>query len=260
MSIKIFYFSGTGNSLYAAKMLASKLGDAEVIPIANINEDIDISSCDKIGIVFPVYAWGPPRIVTKFAETIDLKDKYVFSAATYGGFIGGTLLILDKILKNNGAKIAAGFGLKQPGNYVVGYGSRLSPEEAYKKVSEKTEKKLDEIAEAVKNSKETGMEANAGWINAVTNIAYSAFITHFKEQEKGFWVNGNCNDCKVCERICPVENIKVIDGKRVWQGKCEMCMACIQWCPKEAIQHGKGTAKRRRYQHPKIKIEEMLKR
>lgn len=260
MSTKIFYFSGTGNSLYAAKKLASKLDDAEIIPIAEaIGKDINLD-CDKAGIIFPVYAWGPPRIVAEFASSIDLKDKYVFSIATYAGFIGGTLVILNDILNRKGAKISAGFGLKQPGNYIVGYGSRTSPEKAFTKVSEKAGQKLENIAEAVKNSKETGIEKNNGVINSIVGAAYKAFVSHLKEQEKGFWVNENCNNCKICERICPVENIKEIDGKREWQGKCEMCMACIQWCPKEAIQYGKGTAKRRRYRNPEIKIEEMLNR
>ena len=260
MSIKIFYFSGTGNSLYAANQLAAKLGGTEIIPIAKvIGKDIDLS-CDKVGIVFPVYAWGPPRIVAEFVKGINLKDKYIFSIATYGGFIGGTLVTLNDILKKNGAKISAGFGLKQPSNYVVGYGNRKSSEEEFKKFAEKSEKRINKIADIVKNGIESGIKKSIAPINALTNLVYLGFISHLKDQEKGFWINDKCIDCKRCERMCPVENIKVIDGKRIWQGKCEMCMACIQWCPTEAIQHGKYTAKRLRYRHPKIKVEEMLSR
>ncbi|MGE5474351.1 MAG: EFR1 family ferrodoxin [Ignavibacteriales bacterium] len=260
MSTKIFYFSGTGNSLFAAKTLASRLEDAEVISIAKvIGKDIDLS-CNKVGIIFPVYAWGPPRIVSEFVKTLDLKDKYVFSIVTYGVFIGGPLITLNKIIKTNGGKISAGFGIKLPGNYIIGYGSSGSPEEAFKKTANKFIKKLDIIAEVVKNSKETGIEKNPGIVNAITNNIHTALMSHLKDMEKGFWVNDKCIDCKRCEKICPVENIKMVDGKRTWQGKCELCMACIQWCPTEAIQHGKGTAKRRRYQHPEIRLEEMMNR
>jgi len=260
MGIKIFYFSGTGNSLYVAKQLAAKLGDAEIISIAKvIGKEIDIS-CDKVGIVFPVYAWGPPKIVVEFVKGIDLKDKYIFSIATYGGFIGGTLVNFNNILKTTGAKISAGFGLKQPSNYVIGYGNRKSSKEEFRKVAEKSEKRIDEIANIVKNGIGSGIEKSLAPINSLTNLVYRGFISHLKEQEKGFWVNENCNNCKICEKICPVENIKEVNDKREWQGKCEMCMACIQWCPKEAIQYGKATAKRRRYQHPEIKVEEMILR
>jgi len=261
METKIFYFSGTGNSLNVAKQLAAKLGDIEIISIAKvIKTEIDLSSCDRIGIVFPVYAWGPPRIVAEFVKNQNLKDKYVFSIATYSGFIGGTLVLLNNIIKEKGAKISAGFGLKQPGNYIIGYGNSLPPEEMYNKVAQKTGSKLEQIAEIVKNSKETKIEKSFGFINAITNNVYKAFISHLKEQEKGFWVNDKCINCKRCEKICPIENIKEVNGKREWQGKCEMCMACIQWCPKEAIQYGKGTSKRLRYRHPEIKVEEMLNR
>ncbi|MGE5327943.1 MAG: EFR1 family ferrodoxin [Deltaproteobacteria bacterium] len=260
MSTKIFYFSGTGNSFYVSKQLAEKLGDTEIISISKVKGNAVDTSCQKIGIVFPVYAWGPPRIVTEFVKNLNLKDKYVFSVATYGGFIGGTLVLLNNSIKEKGGKISAGFGLKQPGNYIVGYGNSRPSEEMYKKFAEKADTKLDQIAKVINNCEETKIEKNYGFVNAITNNIYKAFTSHLKQQEKGFWVNDNCNNCKICERICPVENIKETDGKRIWQGKCEQCMACIQWCPKEAIQYGKGTAKRLRYRHPEIKVEEMLNR
>lgn len=58
MSAKIYWFSGTGNSLAVARALAEKLPDAELIPIAEaVNHPPQ--AADVIGIVCPVYAWGP---------------------------------------------------------------------------------------------------------------------------------------------------------------------------------------------------------
>jgi len=34
-------------------------------------------------------------------------------------------------------------------------------------------------------------------------------------------------------RVCPVNNIEMVDKKPVWQNRCESCLACINWCPKE---------------------------
>ena len=76
--------------------------------------------------------------------------------------------------------------------------------------------------------------------------------------DKQFWVTDRCNSCGICVKVCPVNNINLIEGKPVWQHKCEHCLGCLQWCPKEAIQFGKSTAKRKRYHHPDIKVQDFM--
>jgi len=77
--------------------------------------------------------------------------------------------------------------------------------------------------------------------------------------DKNYWVDEKCNGCKICEQICPVDNIKMEAGKPKWLGHCEQCMSCIQYCPQESIQYGKNTPKRKRYKNPRINISEMMK-
>ena len=58
MSTSIYYFSGTGNSLYVAKTIHEGISDSELISVSKvINEKINIT-CDRMIIVFPVYLWG----------------------------------------------------------------------------------------------------------------------------------------------------------------------------------------------------------
>jgi flavodoxin len=81
---KLYYFSGTGNSLAVAKKLAQALGDTEIFSIAEvINKKFDFAA-ERIGIIFPVYIWGLPLIVSRFAEKIQLPaNVYLFGVATY---------------------------------------------------------------------------------------------------------------------------------------------------------------------------------
>ncbi len=59
MKTRIYYFSSTGNSLHVSRVIASGLKDTEIIPIPSVIEGkIETDSTD-IGLVFPVYAWGP---------------------------------------------------------------------------------------------------------------------------------------------------------------------------------------------------------
>ncbi|MGE5630620.1 MAG: hypothetical protein ACM3TR_05905 [Caulobacteraceae bacterium] len=54
MSTTIFYFSGRGNALNAARIIAGKLGDTKIVPVYKaLNEETDLSS-ERIGFLFPV--------------------------------------------------------------------------------------------------------------------------------------------------------------------------------------------------------------
>ncbi len=75
--------------------------------------------------------------------------------------------------------------------------------------------------------------------------------------DEKFTVTENCNRCGTCIEVCPVGNIKLKNQKSVWQHHCQRCMACIQWCPTEAIQYGKKTVKRKRYQNPNITAKDI---
>ena len=68
MAIRIFWYSGTGNSLAVARNLGNALGGAELVPMRGNSEPPSADTGDTIGIVFPVHMWGPPPGVTRFIE------------------------------------------------------------------------------------------------------------------------------------------------------------------------------------------------
>lgn len=67
----IFYFSGTGNSRWVAERLGELLGES-VYSIADmlVREDTFTASEDRLGLVFPVYSWGPPAVVLEFIANL----------------------------------------------------------------------------------------------------------------------------------------------------------------------------------------------
>ncbi|MBP5183272.1 MAG: 4Fe-4S binding protein [Lentisphaeria bacterium] len=47
---------------------------------------------------------------------------------------------------------------------------------------------------------------------------------------------GKCVGCETCVGACPVEAIKMVDGKaKVDESVCVECGACVGECPQEAI-------------------------
>ncbi|MDU4596732.1 MAG: EFR1 family ferrodoxin [Clostridium sporogenes] len=144
---KIYYFTGTGNSLQIANDLSEKLGQCTIDKIAEYSgEKIDGRT---LGIVFPVYNWGLPLIICDFLRKLDVSDDtYIYAIANYGGLPGKALDQCKDILKENGVKLSAGFLINMPGNYIFGYGAKSK--KVQEKLFAKEAKKIIYIADSVK--------------------------------------------------------------------------------------------------------------
>jgi ferredoxin len=257
MSTAIFYFSGTGNCLKVARDLARELGDADIFNIAKvIDKEIDLTA-DRIGIIYPVYMFGMPLIVTRFVRQLKAaQNKYIFAIATCGGKAANTLKQNAILLKSQGLKLAAGFIIKMPGNYTPLYGA--IPLEKQKKMFEKEKQRVKEIAGIVKDNRQYKIEKDAFLLRGLLSIIYQLMSPKIPFLDKDFWADKKCTSCGICVKVCPVSNIKLCEGKPAWLHKCEQCFACLHWCPEEAIQYGKNTSGKKRYRNPEIKLEDLI--
>jgi ferredoxin len=261
MRTTLFCFSGTGNSLQVARDLASELGDTAVVSIPRaIREPLRPDAADRIGIVFPVYAFGMPRIVVDFCSRLTpAQPAYIFGVATYGGVAGATLAQLQKRLAAGGLTLSAGFAVRMPGNYTPLYGAISARKQ--EKMFDRARERVREIAAAVKSGRPGRIEKSNPLANLVlSRLLYPSAISHFREADRSFRVNDRCNSCEICRKVCPVENIEMREGRPVWLHRCEQCMACLQWCPTEAIQFGRVTERRRRYHHPAVTARDLMMR
>jgi ferredoxin len=265
MKTAIYYFSGTGNSLSVAKELARELGEAELFPISRImalarGTDKRFSpSADRIILVFPVYASGLPRIVSDFASRLKAEGKKLYGVATHGGMPGKVNHLLRKRLREGGSELTAAYLVKMPGNCIT----------LYSAASKNRQEELFRVAKLkIKDISREILEGTQGRIEDSFSILdvfqhgplYRKMMEKLKDNDREFYVTDKCDACGLCVNICPVKNIELQDGKPVWKHNCEQCMACIQWCPLEAIQHGKKTLKRKRYRHPEISSDELIRK
>ena len=65
MAIKIFYFTGTGNSLAFAREIAKKIEGQLISIVSQMEKETINVSTDVIGTVFPVY-YAPPEPIFIF--------------------------------------------------------------------------------------------------------------------------------------------------------------------------------------------------
>lgn len=251
----IYYFTGTGNSLYIALQLGKKLGNCQIKCMANKPPIQPVGGPEEnIGFVFPVYYFGMPRIVKQFVEKLDIcKETYCFSVVNYGGFKLDTLGLLNDALQKKGVDLAYGYGIKMPGNFIVNYGPASL--EKISKMIDIADIKIDEVAEAIAK-KEVRPIKRLGTL--ISKWGNSSIYKNSEKFDEKFIATENCISCGLCSKVCPVRNITLEDKKPTWQHHCDKCMACIQWCPKEAIQYGQKTVKRKRYHNSNVTTNDII--
>jgi ferredoxin len=257
MKTTIFYWTGTGNSLWVARTLAQELGGAELESIADPKREKALDS-KAIGLVFPVHIWGVPRLVLEFVRELKIRQPaYVFAIAVNAGQVANTLVQLKKVLERGGLNLSAGFGITMPSNYIPWGGPGPGEKQDQRFASAK--KTISEIAAAIRGKKELPVERGPLWQRVLFSLFYKMTFSQVPKMDRKFWVDEKCNQCSICSKVCPVQNITLPDGKPVWNHRCEQCFACLQWCPQEAIQYGKKTPQYQRYHHPEVRLSEVLK-
>ncbi len=260
MKTIIYYFTGTGNSLAAARKIAARLGDCELVRISlrlMTRGDI-VSQAERVGIICPVYFSGLPSVVAECARHLDLsRSQYVFSVVTYGGSGASSALgQLDSIIRMRNRGLDAGFMVKMPGNYILMYSSPVGRKR--ENVLAKADTQIEDIAGAISRCEKRKLPSSI-LANLVHSLAYPRFVSRVHEDDRKFTVNEICTSCGICAAICPVENIELVNGKPVWNHKCELCCGCIHLCPVGAIQAGSGTITRQRYRNPSVSIVDLKK-
>ena len=258
MKNTIYWFSGTGNSLYAAKKLAERMGDSELVPMAGGVSDANVAAEAvggegwRIGFVFPSYYGDLPRIVRAFAERVPiLPGTDLFAVVTIGAFGQGSIKALEALFAARGLVLRYGVGVRMNGNYLLNYDPALFGAKSERRVQAKLSKadaQLRRIVEDIKGGKQR-IKKNA--------LTAKTLYEDVASLDAGFSATGKCTGCGLCERICPVGNIELAGGRPTWQHRCEHCVACISWCPAAAIEYGQVTQKRTRYRNPHVGATEL---
>lgn len=219
--MKIFYFTGTGNSLAVAKRIGGTLVSIpQVIDCADQHYKDDV-----IGVVFPVYWATAPDMVLKFVEAAKFECNYLFLIATHGGGAAATHQVVQRLAKRNGYQFNYFDDIKlidntQSSKSIENQLSRFSKEGFQKK-----------IAEIAKNISERKQNADKS-----ANIIMEAFtyvvskIPNYEKAPQKYLIDDNCNRCKTCTKVCPAGNIEV--AEKISFGKhCTGCLACLHNCP-----------------------------
>jgi len=256
MKTVIFYYTGTGNSLWSARLLAEKMDGGKLLPMKGADPFL-AGDAEAVGFVFPVHMWGIPGPVLRFLEKLTLKPGiYYFALAVNAGQVSRTLIQLSRLLARRGAKLAAGFSIVLPSNYIPWGGP--GPEDRRNELFRQAREKIVEAGGFFTGRRSGLIERGPLWQRIVFSAIYKLSFKQVPKMDKDFWCDDKCNACGICVNVCPAKNIVMASGKPAWQHHCEQCLACIQWCPQVSIQYGKKTPAYERYHHPEVQLKDVI--
>ena len=249
----VFYFTGTGNSLYVAKQL-----DGEQVSISQAIRHTElVFEAASIGVVCPVYGHEMPDMVKEFLRKAAFRTEYFYLVLTYGKIHGGAAELAEQTLADCGKKADYINTIMMVDNFLPGF-------DMAEQIALDPEKKVDEHIAAIK----ADIDARRIWKQPVTQ-ADRDWHKKYLERQSGvpadFWKNlyhvtEECIGCGICTRVCPAGCIRLEGQRAVYaMENCQTCMACIHHCPKNAIQLNMPEKNPdARYHNENIKLTEIV--
>ncbi len=252
----IYYFSGTGNAKNTALWIGEEAEnqgiDTEIIDIAK-TKSIQIEQLEEntlIGFISPTHGFHFPEIMRKFIKNFPkVKNCYAFVVNTRAGLRIGKIITpgLSGILHYwasiklylKGFEIVGLQAVDLPSNWISIHPSLRK--KGVEIIYQYTEPKVRSFAVKVvsgKRSYRALYDIVQDIIISPVTILYIFFGKYFFA--KSFIASSNCNMCGLCEKACPVQAIKQVDGRMFWTIKCESCMKCMNNCPQKAIETAHG--------------------
>ena len=223
----VFYFTGTGNSLYIAKQLSES---PVSIPQAMKRETLRFAA-ERIGIVAPVYGHEMPQMVKDFLKKAEFHTDYFYILLTYGNRHGGAAELAKQFCDACGVKVNYINVIQMVDNWLPSFDMN-------------EQKALDKHIPQQLAPILADLSAKKNDISPVTDAdraAHRQFLAGISRMPADAWqhllkISDACIGCGVCEKVCPSGSIRVENGKAVHHaGNCQTCLACVHACPQKAI-------------------------
>jgi NAD-dependent dihydropyrimidine dehydrogenase PreA subunit/flavodoxin len=240
----IFYFSGTGNTKWAAEQLALATHES----LYYIPDEMGKEKCEytlqegeRLGFCFPTHGWQPPRIVREFIRKSTFHHTtYIYALTTCGDNMGHAMRIFNNELGKKGLHTDAVFAVVMPeSNVCFSFLHLDTPERERQKIAAAKER-MKHISEIVVKKEQGVEELVKGAIPYTYTYIIGGYYNKHLINDKPLWVDKEaCIQCGLCQKLCPVNDIEGTPPTWKHNGSCTNCVACYHHCPKHATHWGK---------------------
>ena len=246
----IVYYTGTGNSRYCAELLADKLEEEVFDTFRTIKNQTKAELVSETPWVFvsPTYCWQLPHIFEDFIRKATFHgNKDAYFVMTCGGEIGNAGAKIRQLCQEVGLHYKGVLPVVMPENYIAMF--EVPSAELAKRIILVAKRPLLRATKMIQKGEHFPKQkvnlADKFKSGPLNPIFYKLFV-----KAKPFYATDACIGCGKCTKACVLSNITMKDNKPVWGDKCTHCMACICSCPGEAIEYGKKSHGKPRYQCP----------
>ncbi|MCC8175843.1 MAG: EFR1 family ferrodoxin [Bacteroidales bacterium] len=253
----IFTFTGTGNSLYVAQMLAKHLGERITLIRDELatepgRRSINLRDERRVIWVFPIYSWGVPPVVKRFIRSVRFHAADGLGhhmVATCGDDSGLADKIWRRLISRRGWTPMGAYTVIMPNTYTLMKGFNVDPPKLARQKLEAAPKRVEAIAGYIKGGLMETQVTRGRWAWIKTKWIYPWFQRHAMSP-KPFHTTDACVGCGECARACPLENIVMYKRRPTWRDDCALCLRCYHICPNHAVAYGRATASKGQYLCP----------
>jgi len=245
----VLYFSATGNTEFIAKEIAKRTGD-ECLNLLERIKTADFSpihSEKPFVVCAPVYVCEIPRFMTAYLKKQSFSGcKDVYFILTSGGYCGPSGNLLKRIFKSKKMICHGHAEFRMPRNYVASDAYPMLEREQVEERITSSYERLEQVAADILAGNKL-KSRHVFLFETLITLPFNPIWCKYKFGSKDFYAEDTCIGCGKCEKLCPLNNIKLVDKKPVWGDRCTHCMACIGNCPAEAIEYGTVTKEKEPY-------------
>lgn len=243
----ILYFSGTGNSRFAAKAISAKTGDECVNAFDDLKGDRTGKFSSEVPYVFvcPTYSWRIPRVFDDFIRKSSFSgSKKAYFVMTCGSGIGNAEKYALSLCNDCGFDYMGVLQVLMPENYIAMFS--VPENDEARRIIKASLPVLNKGAEFI-ISGETFPKNKTGIADRFKSGIVNDLFYKFIVSAKDFKAGDACVSCGKCAEVCPLNNINISAGKPKWGESCTHCMACICSCPVQTIEYGSVSKGKPRY-------------
>ena len=232
----IFYFSGTGNSKFIARMFAQKMG-FDCVDIEEAKQAAAwVSKADTVAFCYPIYGSTPPRPMREFVAAhkslFDGKQLIIFCTQLLGS--GDGARCLTDHMKGVGCRVIYAEHFLMPNNVNNLFFLPITGDKRDKKYCADAKKKKDRVCEDIQKGRVVLRGFNP--LSKLLGLSQRAFMPGIEARSTHkVYINENCTRCGLCTQTCPVGNLILTQDRMAPQGNCMLCYRCTNLCPQRAI-------------------------
>ncbi len=241
-------FSGTGNSLVAARWFAEPGGDVRMVEAAGAHlfreNALLLLACPTHGFTAPIemlrFVRHLPAGAGRPAAVLVTRAGIPVGRWQPPGLAGTAPFALACWLAWRGYAVRGALAVNMPSNWQALH-TGLSPP-AVARVAAKSRSEVEQFARRVRSGRRQWLTLNLlyelifGVLLAPVSLVY--LVAGGRLLGQWFWATSRCTNCGQCGLACPVGAITMTGHppRPSWSLDCTSCMRCMAYCPRRAIE------------------------